>query len=359
MADGSEKPAHTLEVLSNSGGHIVVRISNVEARTLTVVIEPWGVEHVIPTGGALDVTGDGPAPPQLDIQHEHGRILVYGWEGSVVDAVPVKPGGLGRDSRSARDQMTDKPPPKDPKDLARRTEQLAQSLLDTMNDPASEAARAEAEAEHDRHVQANLARYHATKRRVGAAGGAPSSIRRARSLPEMHFAASLEPCPRCAAPTEGLDLVGDGDAWALVGDCPRCKTPRAFRFRTYGDPVKGAYQRLELGGPTPSEIIAPVELNAELDRLFPLIRPDPTTLAPAEWRASARATERAITCLNELLKFVPAGWSIIPDPPLAPEERADRAVRPERYQRQWFERERARLRELAARTTADGLVELV
>jgi uncharacterized protein YjbI with pentapeptide repeats len=183
----------------------------------------------------------------------------------------------------------------------------------------------------------------------------PPDVPRARTLAEMDFAASLEPCPRCGSRSKvELDLIGSGDRWTLSGTCPRCATPRAFTFRTFGDPLKGAYQRRHLGDERPSQIIRPGKFIAEVDRLIPHVRTTPEELPPIDWRASTAANERLITCLLELAKFVPPGAEAIPDEVLDAAERADRAARPERYTRAWIDAELARSLALSDRYTADA-----
>ena len=196
-------------------------------------------------------------------------------------------------------------------------------------------------------------------RPVDHAAHAPSSaavdVPRARTLAEMDFAASLEPCPCCGSRGEiELDLIGDGDRWTLSGKCPRCEAPRAFTFRTFGDPLKGAYQWRHLGDERPSQILAPGQLIAEIDRLLPRIRTEPEELEPTEWRASTAANERRVTCLLELAKFLPSDADAIPDVAVTAEERAARRARPERYTRSWITSELDRALALSERYTADA-----
>ena len=180
-------------------------------------------------------------------------------------------------------------------------------------------------------------------------------VARARSIHEMHFAASLEPCPKCGTRIDAqqLKLAGNGDGWALTGDCPRCGTPRAFTFLTHGDPITASTPRDELAGPEPSEIIRPGQWIAEIARLLPQVRPDPTQLGIDEWKVNRDTNKRLLVTLNELLKFIPAGTSEIPDSALDAAEQADRKARPEHYQRAWIEEQRARALDLRAKQIAD------
>jgi uncharacterized protein YjbI with pentapeptide repeats len=172
---------------------------------------------------------------------------------------------------------------------------------------------------------------------------------RARTLVEMRFAASLEPCTACGStepPT--LELIGQGEWWTLAGPCPTCKRARSFTWRTEGDPTRGAHAVRHLGDSRPSAIIRPGQFVAKLDRVLPMIVLDPQRLAPTDWYASRDALNRALTCLIELAKFVPAGAADIPDDALNTDERADRAARPERYAREWLVEEQQRLLDVLA-----------
>jgi len=182
-----------------------------------------------------------------------------------------------------------------------------------------------------------------------------AKVARARSILEMQFAASLEPCPRCGTRigAQELSLAGQDDAWALTGDCPTCALPRAFTFRSYGDPLTGPAPRDEVGGPAPSEIISPRRWIDEIERLRPLVQDDPTQLDIDAWTASRDANRRTLVCVNELRKFVPAGAERIPDEVLAEGERADAIARRERYAVAWMTSVRERCLQTRARYIAD------
>jgi uncharacterized protein YjbI with pentapeptide repeats len=180
-------------------------------------------------------------------------------------------------------------------------------------------------------------------------------VARARSSHEMRFAITLATCPQCGTRVDPdwLELEGHGEAWAYTGACRRCRTPLAFTFRSIGDPIRAEVRQGELGGAAPSEIIAPGQLVAEIDRLVPLVRADPQRLPLDEWRASRDANARLRTCLAELAKFVPAGAAAIPDAALGDADRADRANRPERYTRAWIDDARSRADAVLAEIVAD------
>ena len=152
---------------------------------------------------------------------------------------------------------------------------------------------------------------------------------RARTSTEMHFAASLQPCPACGSRETGeLELRGQGTGWALSGTCPSCGKPRGFAFESIAGPHDVRPPIYELG-PGPSELISAAEFEAEVARQLPHVDAEPERLAPEPWERSRQALRRALIALNEWLKLTPA----------APAAKVE---------------ERDRLRALAQRYTDDG-----
>jgi uncharacterized protein YjbI with pentapeptide repeats len=167
----------------------------------------------------------------------------------------------------------------------------------------------------------------------------PEPMPRARTTAEMVFAASLVACPYChTTEPAALDLIGSGTSWSLTGACIRCGARRSHAWQTEGHPVHGARPMRQLGDERPSQIIRVGQFMGELDRLLPLVV-EPAQLEPTQWRAVLAASERALTCLFELLKFVPASMDAIPDTGLTDAERRDHAARPERYRKTWLQGE--------------------
>jgi uncharacterized protein YjbI with pentapeptide repeats len=173
---------------------------------------------------------------------------------------------------------------------------------------------------------------------------------RARSSTEMRFAMSLVKCKQCGTRVdpEVLRVEGSGEAWAWTGGCARCQSPLWFTFRSYGDPVAAPVPTGELGDARPSEILQPGHFLAEIDRLVPLVRSDPSQLDTAAWKQTRDHNRRVMTCLIELAKFLPAGAQALDPSALSAEEIADRAARPERYRRAWIEDTLRARRELHA-----------
>jgi uncharacterized protein YjbI with pentapeptide repeats len=176
----------------------------------------------------------------------------------------------------------------------------------------------------------------------------------ARAWTEMDFAASLVPCPGCGS----FDL---GDKFELrpsmmgttilAGPCPHCGAERAVRFRHRFEsgrpcvdlsrvPTPPAHH---LGGPEPSCIIRPAQFVAEAGRLALLSVPTPEQLAPAAWRKQWEVNARLMTCLTELLKFIPDDADRIPDAAFDTAGKSHRAGHPEKYTRAWITSERDRV----------------
>lgn len=237
----------------------------------------------------------------------------------------------------------------DDDELKRRNEQLAKELLETLKTPGMNPERVAFEAQKEREDKAALEDYY---RRTGQTKDATP---KARSGTEMLFAASLETCPNCGTTEPAkLDLVGSGTSWSVTGECPRCQKTRSHAWATEGNPLQAKVLPRQLGDERPSQIIRVGRFIDELDRLLPLLRPAPEQLQPIEWRASLSAIERVLTCLYELLKFVPAGMQIIPDTKLTEAERKDRSARGERFQRAWLQGELDRALALRERYTKDA-----
>lgn len=141
------------------------------------------------------------------------------------------------------------------------------------------------------------------------------SITHARTVAEMGYAVSLQPCPSCGArETPHLSMLGQGDRWTYVCDCTRCGARRSHVFATHGDPAKGPRPRRHLGEGF-SEILTPQQLADEIDRLVPGVAPDPSRLAGAEFRKAFAALDRTLTTVYELEKFpddrlvAPRAWA--------------------------------------------------
>ena len=136
---------------------------------------------------------------------------------------------------------------------------------------------------------------------------------RARTTAEMDYFVSLEVCPKCRQPIDpaSLEIYGGGDAWTLSGPCKHCDETLGFPFKTRGNPIEGPHAYGSLGNGT-SEIIPPRAFAAEIERLLPLTRFEPSTLGLDEWRANNDIITRVELSVTELAKFLPDGAYAIP-----------------------------------------------
>ncbi len=117
--------------------------------------------------------------------------------------------------------------------------------------------------------------------------------KRARTMAEVHFAASLRRCPTCGAQPKDL-TIEPGSGWLkLDGKCPFCGAHHAFQIYVAEDIEQATCSPGELGDEKPSSVITPREFSAELVRLYGIGTSD------ARWRA--------LTCIVELLKHADAG----------------------------------------------------
>ncbi len=53
-----------------------------------VVLEPWGDEHTLKPNESITLLAEGPSDGHLEIEMASGRLLVYGWTGSVIEVLP-------------------------------------------------------------------------------------------------------------------------------------------------------------------------------------------------------------------------------------------------------------------------------
>ena len=63
-----------------------ISVVNHHENTITVWMEPWGDEFKITSGQALKLMAKGPENGTLEIQYSDRGLMVWGWEGSVLDA---------------------------------------------------------------------------------------------------------------------------------------------------------------------------------------------------------------------------------------------------------------------------------
>ena len=142
--------------------------------------------------------------------------------------------------------------------------------------------------------------------------------------------------------------------------CSKCGYVRRIYFRkalgypqvslvdTRANDEASRVRSRHLGGPAPSQLISPVEFATALASALAAATGDFSSLTHeqfvAEFSAKRIAVGRAMTCLLELLKFIPDGADDMPDAHFrSDDERRYRADHPKRFQRGHLEAELARI----------------
>ena len=150
----------------------------------------------------------------------------------------------------------------------------------------------------------------------------------------MAFVAGMRACKHCG---DRSDLswsswrLDDRTAWRTDAKCTRCRTERAYLFRSELDLPSIEPPIYELGGPEPSTVMSAKELVREIERVGSEVVA-PMRVPAAQHDAAWKRLEHALTAVNELAKFL-EGDTI---PTLSTDA-------PAHYDRRWIERERARL----------------
>ena len=63
-------------------GTIIIR--NSQPTEIVLTLEPWADEHLLGAGKTVQVRFDGPKDVSLEIDTQPGKIVLFGWEGSVL-----------------------------------------------------------------------------------------------------------------------------------------------------------------------------------------------------------------------------------------------------------------------------------
>lgn len=126
----------------------------------------------------------------------------------------------------------------------------------------------------------------------------------ARTTAELRFAHTLIPCPRCRwweVEDRWLNRSEPG-VWCSQGPCALCGLDRVLTLRIAHEDMDAPI--CELATREPSTLISFAQFLAELARLRPMLVLDPTSIAFAtDWRSASVLLRRALTCVNEALKF--------------------------------------------------------
>lgn len=137
-------------------------------------------------------------------------------------------------------------------------------------------------------------------------------VKCARTVEEMRFAASLEPCPSCQSSALGdLALSNQGAEWTLRGSCPSCGAPRRFAYMAMGNPTITPAGRYDLG-PLGSELITPDQFLNAWAEASARLPSDPSNLSPALRARAADELTRATTAVMELIKLIPYNAKEVP-----------------------------------------------
>lgn len=60
-------------------------IANLREREIVLYLEPWGEQIAMPTGVTFQIVAKAERQGDVEIQYEEEGIVVWGWEGSVLD----------------------------------------------------------------------------------------------------------------------------------------------------------------------------------------------------------------------------------------------------------------------------------
>jgi hypothetical protein len=61
-----------------------ITVTNDQPSEIVLTLEPWADEHLVSAGKTIQVQFDGPNDVSLEIVTQPGKIVLYGWEGSVL-----------------------------------------------------------------------------------------------------------------------------------------------------------------------------------------------------------------------------------------------------------------------------------
>lgn len=61
-----------------------LRLTNTQKSSVTVHLEPWGEQHVMPCGATFDLIANSTEDGTLEIELSETDVTIYGWSGSIV-----------------------------------------------------------------------------------------------------------------------------------------------------------------------------------------------------------------------------------------------------------------------------------
>lgn len=160
----------------------------------------------------------------------------------------------------------------------------------------------------------------------------------ARAMAECHLYMDLHPCERCGEPdfpwNRHVAAERDGQRLSIYeGECPRCATDRRFEFVVLDPNLPPP----TLGGPEPSTLIDPGEFY-EVAGWSSAAAELPADPSPEDIGDAYDAAGDAAAATEEVLKFVPAGASVVPPEAFTSDRgRAVLAADPSRFERDRLE----------------------
>lgn len=168
-------------------------------------------------------------------------------------------------------------------------------------------------------------------------------MKRARTVKEIDFATSLQPCPQCGARETGTSKLRQvGSNWLALWNCPQCGADRKLEFIASSNPVLAPRPAFYELGQGVSELIPADAFLDELVAAQSKIPADPTALDVRPWRAGDAVVKRALICVNELVKMIGSGADRVPN------------TTDSRLTRTWLESERGKLEAVAKRYLDDS-----
>jgi hypothetical protein len=78
------------EILEMAGSEIALRITNSFKEDVELHIERGGEQYRIQSGASVKVEVNGPDNDILELEYAEGRLVVYGWPGSVLTISAIR-----------------------------------------------------------------------------------------------------------------------------------------------------------------------------------------------------------------------------------------------------------------------------
>jgi hypothetical protein len=163
----------------------------------------------------------------------------------------------------------------------------------------------------------------------------------------------LHPCPTCGTvfePSSAVVLIDGVLASRFSAPCPVCGQMREFTFRLPDQVLMPDPDRIFFGRPGEvSELIDPGEWLLVSDQYARSVPAQLSGLDPDSLAQARRALTAAVSALDEVLNFIPAGAEEVPQQAFWTERgRARYAAEPTRFRRTRLSARRAAFEEMLA-----------